>query len=473
MPPIGKALQRVEGLVWGDQVKDTAAYFQDNGLVVDAYGRDAGKHALLVRGLAPASNAPTELFRVNKDGAVSWTGATSFAGDVAVTGNLTVGGTSTLGGAVTVSSGGIAVTGNSSINGTLGGLTGLTVVSGGASIAGATTITGPLGGLTGLTVASGGATINGNATINGTLGGVTGLTVPSGGATVTGGLTVDGVNVGDAAATARANLLTNGGFEVNQRGGTVTATNAYAHDRWQLLLGGTSTATVTDETALVDTGSGHALKAVYVHGSGLTYIDQKIEDYAGLRGRMVTFAVRVRKGAAASVRAYVQDSGTRLFGVTTATTGAYATISATVLVGAAATGVTVGVELSASDTVYLDNAVLVVGATAPTYVPLHPADEMQRCQRYYEVMGGTAALALNAYSGAGAILTVTHRYRAVKPITPTVLVNGSWAVSNCTQPTVSTIGLDSFTLSATVTATGAAAYNPNSTDDTITVESNP
>ena len=67
---IGKALKRVEGLVWGDQVRDASVYFDDLGLVIDAFGRDAGAHALLVRGL-DSRNQPTELLRLNKDGALS------------------------------------------------------------------------------------------------------------------------------------------------------------------------------------------------------------------------------------------------------------------------------------------------------------------------------------------------------------------------------------------------------------------
>ena len=83
---------------------------------------------------------------------------------------------------------------------------------------------------------------------------------------------------------------------------------------------------ITDETAIVDTGSAHALKAVYVHGAAVSRIDQKLETFAQLRGRTVTFAVRVRKGVASSVRPYVVDSGVLIYGATDATTGAYTTM---------------------------------------------------------------------------------------------------------------------------------------------------
>lgn len=244
-------------------------------------------------------------------------------------------------------------------------------------------------------------------------------------------LAVTGGVVGWSAPPAAQSLLVNGGFEVNQRGGTVTATNAYAHDRWQILLGSSSTMTVTDETVLVDTGSGHALKAVYVH-SAASSVDQKIEDYLSLRGRTLTFAVRVRKGVANTARAYLADSGTKSYSASTTTTGAYETLVATRAIGAGATSVTVGVELAASDTVYLDNAVLVVGATAPAYAPLGPADEMDRCRRYYEVLGSGAfeePFALGQVRSAAEIRWPL-RY-AEKAVTPTVVVSaaghfGAW-----------------------------------------------
>lgn len=227
-------------------------------------------------------------------------------------------------------------------------------------------------------------------------------------------------------AIGPANLLTNGGFEVNQRGGTVTANNAYAHDRWQHLLGGTSTGTITDETTTVDTGSGHALKWVYTHGSAVSSIDQKVEDYLQLRGRTVSFRIRVRQGVASTVRAYVSDSGTKTYSATQATTGAYLTFAVTLAIGAAATSVRVGVEISASDTVYLDNASLVEGSTAVPYVPLHPADDLARCLRYYEVLGSGQTGEVFAVGQATSATAVSMRIAyAAKAVVPTITVTAA------------------------------------------------
>lgn len=264
-----------------------------------------------------------------------------------------------------------------------------------------------------------------------------------------------------ALASLSQNLVVNGGFEVLQRTAPFSANLAYAHDRWQILLGGTSTVSVTDETALVDTGSGHALRAAYVQGSAVSLIDQKLEHFAQLRGRTVTFAVRVRKGVASSVRPYIDDSGAKTYGTPTATTGAYETLSVTLAIGSAATAVRVGVELSATDTVYLDNATLAIGSAVMVYPPLPLADDVARCKRYYWEVGGTDAneviTVMEAYSTTAALGDV--RYPVEMAIVPTVTVSApgdfallSAAGSNlsCTALVGATITRTHSRLSATV-----------------------
>lgn len=271
---------------------------------------------------------------------------------------------------------------------------------------------------------------------------------------------------------AALNQLVNGGFEVKQRAGSITATNAYAHDKWQLILAGTSTATITDETTTVDTGSGHAMKVVYVHNTA-SRVDQKLEQYLSLRGRTLSFSVRVRQGAANSARPYIEDSGSRTYGANTTTTGSYVTRTVTLAIGAAATSVRVGVEFGASDTVYLDNAMLVVGAAPVDYVPEPPAVELARCQRYYEVLFGATDQGFRGYQVIGSPIYQFVSYKATKAVTPTVTKNGTWLVSNCGQPSsVASSGKDGLMVGITATATGELYTLVNSSDDTFTSEAN-
>lgn len=286
-------------------------------------------------------------------------------------------------------------------------------------------------------------------------------------------------------------LLTNGGFEINQRGGTVTANNAYAHDRWQIKIAGTSTFSITNETTIVDTGSGASLKNVYVHNSA-SQIDQKIEDYLQLRGKTVTFTIRIRQGVSSTCYPYIQDSGSKTYGATSTTTGSFVTLSVTLAIGASATSVTVGVEFRATDTCYLDNAMLVVGDTAPqNYAPLHPAEDLARCQRYYEIYGGTDVyerLGIGQCSSATA--TAVQMFMQVqKAVAPTLTAvaasnfrthNAALSVAYTgTSVVVAYPGKRSFDLTVNASTAGFVAGNgslvcANNTAITlVSVEANP
>jgi hypothetical protein len=277
---------------------------------------------------------------------------------------------------------------------------------------------------------------------------------------------------------ARANLLTNGGMEVDQRGGTVTASGAYAHDRWLLTLGGTSTISVTDETTLVDTGSGHAMKAIYTHGTAVSTISQKLEGLAELKGRVLSLGIRVKVATANAVRPWISTDGG-----TTKTYGSYHTGGDTyealkvenVAVAAGATSVMVGLELAASTTVYVDNAMLVIGSVACDYQWVHPHDDMDRCQRYYEVHGGVADGSVAYYGNAPGnnVQGFGRSFAVRKAVIPTMTKGGTWTVSNCGQPTAGGASVDGYFLSAGGTAAGNMVFSPNSADDTIIAEANP
>lgn len=291
-----------------------------------------------------------------------------------------------------------------------------------------------------------------------------------------------------AAAGGALNQLVNGGFEVHQRGGTVTATNAYAHDRWQLILAGTSTATVTDETTIVDTGSGHAAKVVYVHNTA-SRIDQKLEQYLQMRGRTLSLSFRAHQSVASGWVPYIEDSGTRTYGTTTTTTGAFVTKTVSLAIGSGATSVRAGVEFRASGTFYLDNAMLVVGASPVDFVPTPPADGLDRCQRYYQEIGG---LSLFEPFGVGANASTTvgeiHVRLPVEMVAaPTVTVSaaGDFTLlgADGTQKTATAVSVNQatrrslrllVTVAAGLTAGGGTAMLANNTlAARLKIEANP
>jgi len=280
---------------------------------------------------------------------------------------------------------------------------------------------------------------------------------------------------GSSGTIAKYNLLTNGGFEIWQRGnGPFNANGVYAADRWSLSFGA-GTLSITRDTANVDTGSLACAAVAYTHSSA-SFLLQKVEDFNQLRGRTTTFSMRIRTSSANAVRLRIDITGAAqtVNSAYHSGGGTYETLSVPVTVGAAATGVIVYVQLDASCTAYLDNAMLVVGSVAADYAPLHPADDLARCLRYYEIIGETLnEIARTGYAAAGGADDVYSSFHTRKGVNPTVTKTGTWIVTNCAQPSLIAYGPNGMTLRTIVTALGAFAYNNNASGATVTIEANP
>jgi hypothetical protein len=272
-------------------------------------------------------------------------------------------------------------------------------------------------------------------------------------------------------AGAHANLLTNGGFEVWQRGaGAFTADTAYTADRWY--ISGT-TATVTQETTTVDS-SGNALKLVKAAGGNASMV-QKVEGHLNFRGKSVSVSVRLQQSVGSAVTLIINDNIGSTTATSSSTTGSYITLTATRAISASATVLEVSLQCTATGTFYFDNAMLVIGPAPAPYQPLHPADDLGRCQRYYEVVGGAGAGELyhRGVGAAGVQAGTTLHFKTTKSGTPTVTKNGTWNVANCGQPAVSGAGPGSCLIQSTVTGAGDFFFTTNTADDSVTVESNP
>jgi hypothetical protein len=282
------------------------------------------------------------------------------------------------------------------------------------------------------------------------------------------------------ADVARDSLLVNGSFDNWQRGaGPFTANGAYSADRWLVGLVGTDTLSVSRDTANVDVGSQYCAACTFVLGTGAggTTLGQQSNDtYLSLRGKTVTVSARVKTTVANGIRFRLNDAGTT--GIQRSNfhsgSGVYETISLTYAVSANATQLAINIEFDVSGTYYIDNAMLVVGSQAANYVPLHPADDLARCLRYYEVVGALQnEIVAQAYGVASGAYSVYYGFKARKAITPTFTKNGTWVVTNCGQPAVASGAVDSVTLSTTVTALGALQFSNNAVGANVVMEANP
>ena len=238
--------------------------------------------------------------------------------------------------------------------------------------------------------------------------------------------------------TARQNLLTNGGFYVAQRGtGPFTANNQWPADRWQITLVGSSTMSVSNTGVFAGPGgttvSGVLGSFTYAAG-GSSYCSQalKVGDFGGhtLRGRSFAASVRVFANAANAVRLRLYMDGTGgVIAWSPYHTGDNTWQTLTVVSGSVvpndATQISLAVQLDASVSQWgMAMAMLVPGTVPADYMGLHPADDLARCLRYYEIVasGSGPATVGQAQSATQAqtILAYTQ-----KPVAPTLTVSAN------------------------------------------------
>lgn len=277
----------------------------------------------------------------------------------------------------------------------------------------------------------------------------------------------------------RMNLLTNGGFEVWQRGnGPFTVSGTYTADRWLMWLDEGRAMTVWRNIGSPD-GAGVCLNAGFdaggLGGSLGGGLFQKLEWLAELKGRALSASVRVQCDAPRAVAIVIEDGMGNSASALHPGDKKYHTLTATRAIDANATQVLLSVWFWNSCTAYIDNAMLVVGDTPAPYAPLHPAEEWQRCQRYYEVHGGVAdgfprfggyeAAAITNYQSVG--------FSTRKAVVPTVSKRGTWVTTNCGQPGVAAPGLMGYAIYTSVIGAGRFAATPDSADDVIVAEANP
>lgn len=272
---------------------------------------------------------------------------------------------------------------------------------------------------------------------------------------------------------ARANLLTNGGFELWQRGnGPMTVYGVYTADRWANWYNGTDTVSYSRDTTNMDAGSNACLAATFTlgNGNGGTQLTQLLlaGDGYQLAGKTVAFSMRVRTNVANAVRIGLinnQSGGGTVFSNFHSGNGTYQTLSC--LLSMVTTGFTrldAMVRFAASCTAYIDNAMLVVGNVPADYAPLHPADDLARCLRYYEKIGppsGSNFPVIQAYAAGGQPFSQTLMFAAKKVVVPTLTLGGTFGYSNASGAFTNHADVNGCVYGATATGLGGCSVYSN------------
>jgi hypothetical protein len=326
------------------------------------------------------------------------------------------------------------------------------------------------------------------------------------------------------------NRIINGAMVINQRGGTISASNSgwqYGIDRWACYQNNASSKFTIQQSSTAATGFTNSLLATsssaYTVGAGEVFnVRQVIEGY-----NTADLAWGTANAKTVTISFWVNCSVTGTFGGIigdgNASTAAY---PFTYTVNAANTweqksitvvGPTIGTWVTNSNggpalyfsmgcgstylgtagawtastvygatgqtnlvatngaTFYVTGVQLEVGTQATTFDYRSYGTELSLCQRYYEKIGGENSydFYMDAYNNAGTVITCPLYWKVTKRTNPSVGVTGTPGYGNCNSLSVagSGAGTNNTTVQASVVSTGRAyCYFPSGTYFAISAE---
>lgn len=169
------------------------------------------------------------------------------------------------------------------------------------------------------------------------------------------------------------NFLRNGGFDVATASGigpwTATSVASTVLDTWTAQTGAGSSAVISRDATIHPTDSTVSAKAVHSKVAGSLAIYQGLPIPASFRGKAITVSAQVRQGLANSALIQISDDAGATNSATSATTGAFVTLTATRTISATTTFITVALVVTATDTIYFDNVIVNLGSQPATYQP--------------------------------------------------------------------------------------------------------
>ena len=229
---------------------------------------------------------------------------------------------------------------------------------------------------------------------------------------------IDGQQLPNAGSLSNRNLLFNGNFQINQRGGTNSTINTYSLDRWRS-YGGPMGFTISQQDVLSTLStSKYALRLQRTSGNTQTNnigVVQGIEskNCEGLAGTKLTLSFKARVGANFSQASdqlqstvfYGQGTDENPVGMTSQSstqqdndvTTSFATFTQTVTVPASTTQISVGFSYTPAGTAGADDyfdiseVQLERGDVATPFERRGYGDELEKCKRYYQTVGSVFA----------------------------------------------------------------------------------
>ena len=252
------------------------------------------------------------------------------------------------------------------------------------------------------------------------------------------------------------NILDNGGFEIWQRGTSFVnpISTSFTADRWYTVDNTTPTLTISRDTSVVDSGS-YSMKLDFTSGSTTYFqLGQNIENYSAYAGQIVTFSMRVWANVAGCFLEIAD-------GIHSTQSGSHPgdsqwhTLSCTFTLSSNPDYLSVYFTPTlpiVTSTYYLDSAMLSIGTNIVPFIPLHPEEDLSRCQRYYQTGRiGT----ITPFSGhiAGDTTSVAIRLTPTMRVAPTV----TFPINTITVGQLPNIGTTEAGFTATISVSPITA----------------
>ena len=109
------------------------------------------------------------------------------------------------------------------------------------------------------------------------------------------------------------------------------------------------------------------------------------------------------------------------------------------------------------------------GSSATPFEHEDISTTLQKCQRYFtKIAPKVNAVTVRGYNSSGAVIASRVQFATRMRADPTCAVVGTWAVSNCGQPSFVTFDDSGFTLGATTSSAADTYFYPDGTDDYLT-----
>ena len=128
---------------------------------------------------------------------------------------------------------------------------------------------------------------------------------------------------------------------------------------------------------------------------------------------------------------------------------------------------------STSNEWYVTGIQLEAGYVASDFEFLPFDVNLQRCQRYYQFIGGvsTGFPIFQGYAPSGSNIRVPISFKVNMRSSPTVTKEGSWLVQDSAQPSFDFINNQGFSMKIQPSSSTVAYSYPNSADDIVTMDS--